>query len=212
MKIVNKIIFGILLITACAIAGIGQEKAGDKGAPASSQTTSSNSANLPNGWQVYNLGSKDTFKVAMPAKPGVESQSIKTGDSTAKVSYYTASSNDILTVIADISNLPLTADRMSEDTKLYLFKKVREGLVEGMRSELDKNGVKTEIKFGTQKNVTVKGASGYEQDMNVGPFAGRARMLSVKDHIYIFFTLLLEESQESLMGGFLDSFEYTGAK
>lgn len=84
------------------------------------------------------------------------------------------------------------------------------GLIEGMKTELEKSGLKPDIKFYTQKSVTLKGLSGYEQDLSVGSFKGRARMLSSKDHIYIFFTLLLEDSKETLIGDFLDSFESGG--
>lgn len=204
-----KIFFSvILLIAACAAIGFAQS-AGDKG---SSNSSTSNSTNLPKGWQIYNLGSKDTFKVAMPKKPEIESEEMKGVDKPIKITYFTSSSDEVLTIIADIYDLPLNSDSLSEANKLDLFKKVREGLVAGMKSELDKNGVKTEIKFAVQKSVTLKGVSGYEQDLNVGPFKGRTRMLSVKDHIYIFFAMLLDDSQESLMSDFLDSFSYTGAK
>jgi hypothetical protein len=213
VKIMKNFFFGILLIAACAAVSAAQGTAGDKGAPPTSlQTTTSNSADFPKGWQVYNLGSKDTFRAALPQKPEIESEDMKSGDRTMKVTYFTASSSDILTVIADISDLPIESDRLTEANKIYLFQKVREGLLEGMKSELEKTGFKAEIKFNTQKNISLKGISGYEQDLSVGQIKGRARMLSVKDHIYIFFTLLLDESKQSLMSDFLDSFEYVGAK
>lgn len=209
MKIIKTIFSGFLLIAACAAIGIAQDKAGDKGAPSS---TNSNSSKTPRGWQIYNLGAKDGFRIALPKKPESESQEMKISGKTINVTYFTASSDDIFTVIADIYDLPMDAARFTEENKLYLFKKVREGLVEGMKSELDKNGLKPEIKFYTQSSVKLNGLSGYEQDLQVGPIKGRARMLSVKDHIYIFFTMLLDGSKETLVGDFLDSFEYSGAK
>jgi len=209
VKIMKTIFPVILLMAACAAVGTAQGSAGDRGAPNSAQPTISN---LPQGWQLYSLGSRDTFKVAMPKKPETESEEIKSGNKPIKITYFTSSSDAVLTIIADIYDLPLNADSLTEANKMDLFKKVREGLVAGMKSELDKNGVKTEIKFYTQKSVTLRGVSGYEQALDVGPFKGRTRMLSVKDHIYIFFTMLLDDSQESLMGEFLDSFNYTGTK
>ncbi len=208
MEIMKKKFSVILMIAACAAISFAQT-AGEKGAPNSS---TSNSANLPKGWQIYKLGSKDTFKVAMPKKPEIESEEMKGIDKPIKITYFTSSSDEILAIIADIYDLPLNSDSLSEANKLELFKKVREGLISGIKSELDKKGFKAEIKFSKQNNVTLRGISGYEQDFTLGQIKGRTRMLSIKDHIYIFFTMLLDDSQESLMGDFFDSFNYTGAK
>jgi hypothetical protein len=213
VKIVKKVFFSILLIGVCVGLNTAQNKEGDKGAaPKNAPTTSSTSETLPKGLQVYNLGSKDAFKVAMPQKPQVESQELSSDGKPIKVTYYTASSPEIFTVIADIYDLPIVGEQLSEENKNFLFKKVREGLIDGMKSELEKNGLKPEIKFYAEKSVTLKGISGKEQDLSVGPIKGRTRMLSTKDHVFIFFVMLLGDSSESQTSSFLDSFEYVGKK
>jgi len=212
MKIRQNFLSGILLIAALAAAGFAQT-AGDKGAsPNSSQTTTSNTTVFRNGWQVYNLGSKDTFRVALPKKPEIESENMKSDGTNMKVTYFSSSSDEIFTIIADLYDLPLNSDQFTEKDKLFLFKKVREGLIQGMKSELEKSGFKAEIKFQPQKSIALNGISGYEQGLSIGTIRGRTRMLSAKDHIYIFFTLLLDDSKESLMGDFLDSFEFIGSR
>ena len=193
-------------MTICAAIGVAQ----NKGAQASA--TTSNSADLPEGWQVYKLGSKGSFNVALPGKPETESENLKSGDFTMKAAYYNSSSNDIVTVLADIYDLPINSGSLTEKDKLYLFQKVREGFAKGIKSELEKTGFKAELKFYEQKSVTLKGISGYEQAIGIGNLKGKTRMLSNKDHIYIFFTLLLEDSKENLISDFLDSFEYIGAR
>lgn len=168
------------------------------------------SAPLPTGWQIFSLGSTDAFKIAMPRKPDSRTEDISNEGISMKATYHIADNDDIFTTIADIHNLPLTADDMTEENRVLFFDKIRDGLVEGVKEGLEKNGLKLEMKFLAQKRITYKGMSGFEQDLTLGDFKGRTRMLPKKDHIMIFFTLLMPTKDESLMVSFMDSFEFVG--
>jgi hypothetical protein len=164
----------------------------------------------PEEWETFKLGVTDVFSIAMPGAPESKSESLSSEGFVMKANFYTTSTDEIFVSIVDMHDLPLKVDEVSDETRTFLFTKVRDGLIEGITTALEKNGKKLEIKFAAQKNVSLKSLNGYEQDLTIGTIKGRARMLSRADHIYIFFTLVRVEANENLMNKFLDSFEYLG--
>jgi hypothetical protein len=127
-----------------------------------------------------------------------------------KASYHFSDSDEIFVAVADVHNLPLTADQMTEKDRLFFFEKVRDGLIEGVKEGLKQSGLDLEIKFLPQTGINFKGMTGYEQDLTLGTLKGRTRMLPKKDHIFIFFALTMPKEKEAPMGNFLDSFEFIG--
>jgi hypothetical protein len=199
MKLLKNALPGLALIISFASVAFAQEHGGQL------------SLSLPNGWQTLRLGARDVFKVALPKAPESKTEDNSGDGINMQTTYYSVDSDDIFMAIADVHNLPMTAEQMSDENRIFFFAKVRDGLVQGIKSGLEKTGLKLEVKFFPQKSLAFKGMKGYEQDLLIGTFKGRARMLPKNDHIFIFFTLLMPEKNEALMSSFLDSFEYVGS-
>lgn len=200
MQISKSALLSIGLVLCCVCLTLAQ----GKDAPATT-------VQLPTGWQVFSLGEKDVFKIAMPRKPDSSTEDMSSNGFAMKASYHFADNDDIFVAVADVHNLPLTADQMTEKDRLFFFEKVRDGLVEGVKEGLKQNGMELEIQFLAQKGITFKGMTGYEQDLTLGTLKGRTRMLPRKDHIFIFLALAMPHKDEAPMGSFLDSFEFIGA-
>lgn len=209
VRFVNRVFFSIVLIMSCACINFAQSHGHERDTPSNNtKPIVSSSTALPNGWQTFSFGTKDVFNIAMPKRPETQTEDLSSNGYKMKSTYYTADSKEIFVAIADIHELPLVADRLPEETRNYFFEKVRDGLIQGIKTALEQNGLKLEIKFSSQKSITFKGISGYEQDFSIGTIKGRTRMLPKKDHIFVFFTLIMPNSDENLMGSFFDSFEY----
>lgn len=162
------------------------------------------------GLTTFTLGKRSPFKISMPGKPTVESSKLKVERDTIQSDLYTSSSSNLVAVVGDVSNLPLIDGGISPALQKQFFNKVREGIVEGVKEEMEKSGVKIKFSTGPERKITHDSFSGFEQDMTIGQLKGRARMLTGDGHIFIFLLIAIDETGQDLMDGVLDSFEYIG--
>lgn len=161
---------------------------------------------IPKGWVIHKPAA-GLFSVSLPTQPKLNTE-VNTEAAGIKSTYHTSESDTGIAIIADLHNLPLQADRMSASDTKEIFDNFRTGLTEGFQESFAKSGLKMEVKFEEAKAITIGGLKGIDQNVTVGTFKARARMLLAKDHIYLMFVMALGD--DSIPDSVINSFKYLG--
>ena len=161
----------------------------------------------PEGWQSYKPEAGH-FIIDLPADPVVDLQDMNAISKGMKAAYYTSATQKMIVVVGDLYNLPAKAGGFSDAEKRSIYDSFRNGLVNGLTESLKSSGVNLEVKITDPKDLTLGGLRGYEQEMTVGTFKGRARMLVAGSRIFMFCAIGFGENID--VASSLDSFVYKG--
>lgn len=166
-------------------------------------------ATVPAGWQKYEFGEPRLFSVALPAKHEVETEVVKLGPKLFAPGYtYSGETDDGTYIAYYMEKLPIDAARMPEKYKNDFYEGVWKGLVDGIRQEMEKNGILLQLESGESRPAKVSGLDARDQDFTLGPVGGRVRM--VLSGSRIFLALLMEDSEKPVSAAglaFLNSLE-----
>ena len=149
-----------------------------------------------------------TFSVSLPSQPKVNTEAVGDEDAGIKSTYHVSESDSAIAIIADMHDLPLLADRMSAQETNEIFDNFRTGLTEGFQESFSKSGSKVDVKFEQPNSITFGGLKGIDQNVTIGTFKARTRMLLAKDHIYLMFVMALND--DNTPDSVLNSFKYLG--
>jgi hypothetical protein len=175
--------------------------------PVAALEAEAQTVDIPKGWVVHKPAA-GLFSISMPNQPKVNTENMGGEAAGIKTTYHTSESDDAIAIIADMHNLPLQADRMSAKDTNEIFDNFRTGLTEGFQESFAKSGLKMDVKFEESKSITFGGLKGIDQNVTIGTFKARTRMLLAKDHIYLMFVMGLGD--DSTPESVINSFKYLG--
>ena len=162
----------------------------------------------PPGWQKYQFGAEPLFSVLLPVKYEASAEVVEMGGETPTISYtYIAETDTSIYLALLTDNMPVIAERLPDNMKQRFFEGMWRGFVEGMRSEMAKNGMLFKITAGELKKATVSGLEGREQEFTLGPLIGRARMAISGRRAYVAVVLGEADKDAAARARFLNSLE-----
>lgn len=163
----------------------------------------------PAGWQRYEVGEPRLFAFNIPAEHEVETEAVRLGPGLVAHSYtYSGETDDGTYLAYYIEKLPIDAERMSEKYKTQFYAGVWQGLVGGIRQELEQNGLLLKFESGESRPAKVSGLDAREQDFTLGFIKGRARMVLSGSRVFLVLVMEDGEAGLSVTGlAFLNSLE-----
>lgn len=206
--------FTTLLFTCLLIAAaFSQARAQQHGehadtAPVRPPATSETEMTAPAGWKNFTPAG-NAFSVLLPSKPEetVARTPISSGIALTTHAYTVTTDNGVY-LVAVMDDLPLVAEKMSDTYKQSFYDGMWKGMAEGIREELEKNGLTMKLEPGAQRNAVVGGIQGREQDFTVGPLGGRTQMALSGQRAYLTMAFWTDEQKtESERTAFFNSFK-----
>jgi len=145
----------------------------------------------------------------LPKDPTVEVSKSRISESVeVTTDSYTAANDDGVFVVAYVKDLPLEGAKMSESFRQSFYDEMWKGMAEGIRVELEKNGMNFKVdSVGGPRKLVISSYDGREQDFTIGPLQGRAQMILGGQHAYILLTVLAGENAIALRDAFFNSFQ-----
>lgn len=205
--------FICLLVAAC----FSQAQAQQHGEHAETPTAGTPAANeteikAPAGWNTFAPAGRD-FSILLPGKPEESVARTPVSSGIALTTHaYTVTTDGGVYLVAVMSDLPLVAEKMSDAYKESFYDGMWKGMAEGIREELEKNGLTMKLEVGEHRSAIVGGLQGREQDFTVGPLGGRTQMALTGGRAYLTMAFWTDETKtESERAAFFDSFQI-GAK
>lgn len=163
----------------------------------------------PAGWQRYEFGTPRLFAVSLPAKHEFMAEFLMLGGGKPSSAYTYAGETDDGSYLASvIENLPFDAARMPEKMKNNFYDGIWEGMVSGIKKDMEKNGLLLTFEPGPSRPAKVGGIDGREQDFKLGVLKGRVRTALSGNRV--FLVLLMEPTDADISNtglAFLDSLE-----
>ena len=160
-------------------------------------------------WITFTPANK-SFSIKMPTEPKVESEDLGGDAGDIKATYYTAEGEDVFIVLAVMYDLPMKADRLNEQEAGNIFESFRKGFAEGFQNSFAESGLTVDVKFGEKVKTTAAGLSGIDQDVSIGMFSARTRILFAKDEVFMFFVFPLPGADEGTAEKLLNTFTFNG--
>ena len=162
----------------------------------------------PTGWKLYHFGDPVSFSVFLPKQPQALSKKFSSKNEAGIISYlYLAPDEHSLYGVSYMADLEASAKPKSEIEKRISLDDFVRGFADTFSAGLRERGVAAQLEIGVQRKVSVSGIEGYEQEMLIGPYSGRARMVFVHRDACIAFALWLKQSPVSNRTAFFDSFK-----
>ena len=167
--------------------------------------------NTPAGWQRYQFGERPQFSVILPAAP--ESSAEQMPDSTTIVNLYIAPAVGIgIFAAARLDKIPADLEKAHESRREAFFKEYFGGFAKGFQESMAKNNLSFQLQLlDSQKVVTATGRSGFQQDMSVGPFKGRAQLVFVGTSAFCVLAIWNEQVPTATLETFFKSFKLTAS-
>lgn len=174
--------------------------------PTTPAATYENKVATPAGWNMFSPAG-NAFSVLLPGKP--EETTDRTSVSSGIVvstHAYTVTTDGGVYLVAVMNDLPLVAEKMSDVYRQSFYDGMWKGMAEGIREELEKNGLTMKLEAGVQRNAVVGGLQGREQDFTVGPLMGRAQMALTGQRAYLTMAFWTDEKTAGERAAFFNSF------
>jgi hypothetical protein len=219
-----KLLRAVSLVSLCALHAPAlqaqkQSPAGAQGAtppppPGAAQTAvkmppsrTVEDASAPAGWKKYEFGATPLFTILLPAEHESAAVQVPMGGSDTATTYvYVGQGDSGVFMTMYVEDMPLIAERLSEEWKQNFYAGLWRGMVEGMRSEMEKNGVLFKIESGELKKTKISGHDGREQEFTFGPLKGLTRMVLVGRRAYVALSMVQPEKPLTEHTAFFDSF------
>ncbi len=163
---------------------------------------------VPPGWLRFSPPST-AFTVVLPKEPTIEVSKSSISDSVQiTTNSYTAANDHGVFVVAYVKDLPLEGAKISESFRQTFYDGMWKGMAEGIRVELEKNGLNFKVDaVGGLRKLVINSYDGREQDFTIGPLQGRAQMILGGQHAYILVTVLANDNANPFRDAFFNSFQ-----
>ncbi|MGB9178862.1 MAG: hypothetical protein WCB68_06385 [Pyrinomonadaceae bacterium] len=202
------LIFACLLVAACFSQTQAQQHGEHAETPSSNTSVTVDELPVPAGWNKF-APAGNAFSVLLPSKPeeSVARTPVSAGI-TLTTHAYTVTTDDGVYLVAVMSDLPLVAEKMTDAYKQSFYDGMWKGMAEGIREELEKNGLVIKLETGAQRSVVVGGLQGREQDFTVGSLGGRTQMALTGQRAYLTMAFWTNEEKTAVeRAAFFNSFQ-----
>lgn len=144
-------------------------------------------SSAPRGWKKFQYGEPPRFSILLPEKHEAAGELVPMAgaDKPATTYVYTGETETSVYMAMYIEDLPFIGERMAENLKQAFYDGMWSGMLNGMKSEVEKNGLLFKITSGEKKQITVSGLEGRSQDFTFGPLNGHARMVITGQRAYM---------------------------
>lgn len=158
-----------------------------KGAVKMPPVKASADSSAPKGWKKFQFGEPPLFGVFLPEKHEATGELIPMAgaDKPASTYVYVGETETSVYMAMYAEDLPFVGERMPEEIKQSFYDGLWMGMLEGMKSEVEKSGLLFKIVSGEKKKITVSGLEGRSQDFTFGPLNGHARMVIAGQRAYL---------------------------
>lgn len=161
---------------------------------------------VPAGWQRYQMGERPSFSVIFPVAPQASAE--KNALSGSLTNIYLATDDNGVFVAARFSGI--VGGTAGNERQERFFKEFVTGFAEGMKESLATRNINAELKFTDSKKITTaSGQTGFQQDMMLGPFKGRAQVAFVDTSGFAIVALWSATTPASAHEAFFNSFQLT---
>lgn len=166
-------------------------------------------SSAPKGWKKLQFGGKPVlFAIILPEKHEATGELIPMAgaDKPATTYIYAGETETSVYMAMCVENLPFIGERMPEEIKQAFYDGLWKGMLEGMKSELNRSGLLFKVVPGEMKKTTVSGLEGRSQDFTFGPLNGHARMVMAGQRAYVAVIMAPPDGGEE-REAFFNSFE-----
>jgi hypothetical protein len=188
MKQLLKIICGALFLASTCLPLAAQQggrvrparpAGATRGAIKMPPVKASADSSAPLGWKKFQFGEPALFGVILPEKHESIAELVPmAGAGQPATNYmYSGQTESSVYMAGYIENLPFIAERVPETFKQSFYDGMWRGMLQGMKSALERNGVLFDVVSGEKKNITISGLAGRSQDFTFGPLNGHARIV-----------------------------------
>lgn len=165
------------------------------------------------GWLRYEFGASPFASVNLPERHETEIEFLPMGANDPASAYiFKGESDDGLYMLQIVENLPIAAERMSAKYKEGFYDGMLGGLANGLRQEMEKNGVMFKLEAGKSKPSKVGALDAREQDVTFGPLKGRVRVVVSGSRAFLILLMETGETFSDFGLAFLDSLEVRAAR
>jgi hypothetical protein len=166
-------------------------------------------SSAPKGWKKFQFGGEPVlFAIILPEKHDAAGEHIPMAgaDKPATTYVYTGETESSVYMAMCVENLPFVGERMPEEIKQAFYDGMWKGMLEGMKSEMNRTGLLFKVVPGEMKKITVSGLDGRSQDFTFGPLNGHARMVMAGQRAYLALIMAPPDGGEE-REAFFNSFE-----
>lgn len=144
-------------------------------------------SSAPGGWKKFQFGEPALFSIILPEKHDAVGEILPLpGVAKPATSYvYTGETEVGVFMAMYVENLPFVAGGLSENIKESFYDGMWQGMLGGMKAELERTGLLLKITSGEKKTITLSGLQGRSQDFTFGPLNGHARMAIAGQRAYM---------------------------
>lgn len=160
----------------------------------------------PAGWNRYQMGEGPRFSAIFPVAPQESADKNPVSGGTTYI--YLATNENGVFVAARFSGI--VGGTAGTERQERFFKEFVTGFAQGMKESLATRNINAELQFTDSKKITTaSGQSGFQQDMMLGPFKGRAQVAFVDTSGFAIVALWSATTPASVSEAFFNSFRLT---
>ncbi len=161
---------------------------------------------VPAGWRRYQLGERPEFSVILPSVP--EASAEREPKSGSIVNLYVSNNASGIYVASRLDGIP--GDVQRADRQEMFFKEYFAGFAKGFQQSMAANNLNFQLQLVDAKAITTAtGRQGFQQDLIVGPFKGRAQLVFVGTSSFCVISIWNENASTTDSQAFFNSFRVT---
>lgn len=160
------------------------------------------------GWRRYQFGDPMLFSGVLPTEPQYQSEKFPVAQGSLVTRLYMAASASGVYGLNYIESPLATTPGQADAQNRTFFNNYMKGFIDGFKKGLEQRGfTDLETKTSPERQVRISGLDGFEQDLTVGPFAGRTQVVFIGRKVYAAVALWREDSPVNERTVFFNSFQ-----
>ena len=207
MSSLKPIIFVLLISLMFAVSALGQspQPQDTTPIPASPAKPLVDQA-VPAGWVRYQMGNRPYLSAIFPEVPQASAE--KNATSGGVTNIYLATSDAGVFVAARFDGI--VGGTVGDEKQDRFFKQFVTGFAKGFKESLTAKGFNADLQFTESKKISIgSGQNGFQQDMTLGPFKGRAQIAFVDSSGFAIVSMWSSTTPASVPEEFFKSFRIT---
>ncbi|HKP45492.1 MAG TPA: hypothetical protein VJT50_02765 [Pyrinomonadaceae bacterium] len=166
-------------------------------------------ATVLTGWQRYQFGIEPAFSVILPSAPTTSDEPVA-GMASATLHMYASTTGTAVYVAARLEQLGGNIEKRSDADRQTFFERFVDGFAKGFQESMKQQNLPYELKLLDAQKVTIAGRDGYQQELSVGEFRGRANLVFAGTGAFCLVSIWHPKTPTGDTDAFFNSLQLTG--
>lgn len=212
VPLLTKFLAVLILVAGISLYGQAQQHQADP-APTPSEITPLRmtvveEASALSGWKRYQFGAPVLFSGVFPTEPQYQSEKFPVPQGSLVTRLYMAASASGVYGLNYIESPLSAASGQTAVQNREFFNNYMKGFIDGFKKGLEQRGLTDlETKTSPERQTRISGLDGFEQDLTIGPFAGRTQVVFIGRKVYAAVALWNQDSPLNERTAFFNSFQ-----